>query len=59
MLQRQCWDSNVIIECPEGLSEAANSSIRMENVTRAIPSTTDLRKDPLYSQVNTARCGIK
>ena len=51
LLQHQCWDSDTLVTCPKITLEGQNSTIRMENITRAIPSTTELRKDPLYSQV--------
>ena len=56
MLQKvQCWDpTDVMIRCNETLSEdGLNSTIRVENITMAMASITELRKDPLYSQVNT------
>ena len=55
MLQKvQCWDpTDVMIRCNETLSEdGLNSTIRVENITMAMASITELRKDPLYSQVN-------
>ena len=55
MLQKvQCWDAtDILIRCNETMSEdGLNSTIRVENITMAIASITELRKDPLYSQVN-------
>ena len=54
MLQKvQCWDgTDILIRCNETMSEdGLNSTIRVENITMAIASITELRKDPLYSQV--------
>ena len=54
MLQKvQCWDAtDILIRCNETMSEdGLNSTIRVENITMAIASITELRKDPLYSQV--------
>ena len=55
MLQKvQCWDAtDILIRCNETMSEdGLNSTIRVENMTMAIASITELRKDPLYSQVD-------
>ena len=50
----QCWDpTDILIGCNETMSEdGLNSTIRVENITMAIASITELRKDPLYSQVD-------
>ena len=55
MLQKvQCWDpTGILIPCNETMVEdGLNSTMRVENITMAMASITELRKDPLYSQVN-------
>ena len=53
-----CFDFDKAIKCPEiildgenATIQSENSSIRIETVTRVIPSPTKIRQDPLYSQV--------
>ena len=53
-----CFDFDKVIKCPElildgenATIQSENSSIRIETVTRVIPSPTKIRQDPLYSQV--------
>ena len=55
MLQKvQCWDpTDTLIRCNETtVEDGLNSTMRVENITMAMASITELRKDPLYSQVN-------
>ena len=54
-----CFDFDKAIKCPElildggnATIQSENSSIRIETVTRVIPSPTKIRQDPLYSQVS-------
>jgi len=50
----QCWDpTDTLIRCNETtVEDGLNSTMRVENITMAMASITELRKDPLYSQVN-------